>query len=89
MSCRCFARGIIANRCGSFRLKIFFDVGVGEATIGQMDAQLRGRNGATRKKRADRSEDDLMLRFDEIIWMQGIHEPLAFFARDDLIAQRA
>jgi hypothetical protein len=76
----------VLNISSPRRLEIFFDVRVRKAAIVQVDAQLRRGNGASRKKGADRFNDDLMLRFDENMLCERLHESLPLLAWRRLIA---
>lgn len=89
MSWRYFVRASKPDTSSGRGLKIWFDVRVGEATIVQMDAKVRHGDGATRKKGADRFEDDLMLGFGENVPAKRMQEVLPFFARGRLIAERS
>jgi len=70
----------------SRRLEIFIDIRVRKAAIVQVDTQLRRGNGASRKEGADRFKDDLMLRFDENMLGERLHESVPLLARGRLIA---
>jgi len=77
--------GIFATR----GLKIFFHVRVGKAAIVQVDAQLFLGNGAAEEEDADRFKNDLMLRLDECVIGERLHEPPPLLATDGIIAEHA
>jgi hypothetical protein len=60
-----FVRRQALEAPGGRRVKIFFDLCVGEPAIIQVDAKLTHGNEPSRKQGAERFVDNLMLRVDE------------------------
>jgi hypothetical protein len=62
-------------------LKIFLDIGVGEAAIVQMDKESRWGDGSSRKKGANRFKDHLVFGFQESVLAEGLDDSLTLLAR--------
>jgi hypothetical protein len=84
-----FVRWPALRAAGGRGLEIFFNFGVGETAIIQVDAKLTHGNGASRKQGAERFVDDLMLRVNEYILAEGLHKTQSLLARNRFIAKHA